>query len=84
MFNFFKPASRDTVTPGTKSVTLHLSGLHCTSCAVSIDLALEDLPGVKSTTNYAKSVTTVEYDPQKTTLHAIHAVILDLGYQIIS
>ncbi len=66
-----------------ESVILKLSGLHCTSCAVNIDLALEDLPSVKSTTNYAKSETKIEYDPEKTTLDQIHFTIRDLGYSIV-
>lgn len=62
--------------------TLKLSGLHCSSCAVNIDLALEDLPSVTSTTNYAKSETKITYDPSQTTLDQIHFAIRDLGYGI--
>lgn len=96
MFNFFKfhpPAggSKPSVIPAkagihsetTESLTLHLSGLHCTSCAVNIDLALEDLPGVQAKTNYAKSETKIEYDPSQTTLDTIYFTIRDLGYSII-
>lgn len=71
------------LTPQTESLTLHLSGLHCTSCATNIDLTLEDLPGVKSTTNYAKSETKIEYDPNQTSLDQIHFAIRDLGYSIL-
>ncbi len=87
MFNFFKKSSsraqsRDLTPPNTESLTLQLSGLHCTSCAVDIDLSLEDLPGVKSSTNYAKSETKIEYDPNKTSLKKIHTTIHNLGYSI--
>ena len=80
MFNFFKkttPTSAD-----QESLTLKLTGLHCSSCAVNIDLALEDLPSVKATTNYAKSQTQVTFDPSRTTLDEIHFTIRDLGYSI--
>ncbi len=90
MFNLFKPKpnpssraeSRDLTPSNTESLTLKLSGLHCTSCAVDIDLTLEDLPGVKASTNYAKSETKIEYDPKKTTLDLIRLTIRDLGYTI--
>lgn len=93
MFNLFKKKSppqsfrgaerRGNLTPQTESTTLKLSGLHCTSCAVNIDLSLEDLPGViESKTNYQKSESTISYDPEKTNLKAIQKEIQNLGYQI--
>lgn len=92
MFNFLKPKhsspqanspTRSILVGKIETTTLKLSGLHCTSCAVNIDLALEDLPSVKSSTNYAKSETTIEYDPAKVTLDEIHFTIRDLGYSIL-
>ena len=89
MFNLFKPKSTDSslrakhgnLTPQTKSLTLHLSGLHCTSCAVNIDLALEDLPSVKSKTNYAKSETIISNsilltDPKNKPNDALNKMLL--------
>jgi len=85
MFHFLKKTKTAPITnnPALTTETLHLSGLHCTSCAVNIDLALEDLPSVKSQTSYAKSETKIEYDPSQTTLDLIHFTIRDLGYKII-
>lgn len=78
MFNFFSKKS----TANTESITLSLSGLHCTSCAVNIDLSLEDLDGVvNSKTNYAKSSATVDYEPGKTNTKRIITEIEKLGYQ---
>lgn len=88
MFNFLKkqkpPLSslRGTKQSPLKEITLHLSGLHCTSCATNIDLTLEDLPSVKSNTNYAKQETKIEFDPAKTTLKEIKSTITELGYKI--
>lgn len=40
-----------------------ISGMHCTSCALNIDLDLEEAEGVrKSNTSYAKQETVVEFD----------------------
>ncbi len=66
-----------------QTITLHLSGLHCTSCAVNIDLTIEDIPGVKnSNTNYAKSESEITFDPTKTNLEFIKNAIHNLGYQV--
>ena len=66
-----------------ESTVLSLKGLHCTSCAVDIDLTLEDLPGVKATTNYAKSETKIEFDPTQTTIEKIKSTISALGYSSV-
>jgi len=80
MFNIFKPKPTN---KDLKTVTLKLSGLHCTSCAVNIDLSLEDLPEVSSKTNYAKSETVISYNPEKSSIKDIKKIITDLGYQIV-
>jgi copper chaperone CopZ len=66
-----------------ETITLKLSGLHCTSCAVNIDLTLEDIPGVKkSDTNYAKSESKITFDSSQTNAQAIKKIITNLGYQV--
>lgn len=83
MFNLFKKSTPQSENRELKSEILKLTGLHCSSCAVNIDLALEDLPSVKSTTNYAKSETKISFNPQKTSYKQIQKIIIDLGYQIV-
>ena len=62
--------------------TLVITGMHCTSCSLLIDDALEDLPGViSSSTNLRRETTTVEYDPAQTSLTVIAAEIAGLGYE---
>ena len=62
--------------------TLKIQGMHCTNCAMAIDMDLEDLAGVKEAkTNYARSLTQVEYDPTKVTLNQILATIRETGYE---
>ena len=68
---------------GLRAIKLKISGMHCTSCALNIDLDLEDLPGVKkSQTNYAKSETLVEFDPSQVTESQIVSSITNTGYQV--
>jgi Cu+-exporting ATPase len=65
-------------------ITIHISGLHCTSCSLTIDGALEDTPGVVSaTTHYVQSITTIVFDPEKVSLQTVKNIITELGYTII-
>ncbi len=57
--------------------------MHCSACALNIDLDLEELSGVKkSQTNYAKSETLVEFDPTKISTSQITTSISKTGYQV--
>lgn len=58
-----------------------IEGMHCSSCAMVIDMDLEDLEGVKeSKTSYAKAETEVEYDSEKVTEEKIQETIKKSGY----
>ncbi|MCC7446121.1 MAG: heavy-metal-associated domain-containing protein [Anaerolineae bacterium] len=58
-----------------------IEGMHCVGCAMTVDGALEDLPGVKSaSTNYAKQFADVEYDERKITEAHIVQAIKEAGY----
>lgn len=64
-----------------KKIKIKVTGMHCVSCAMSIDGALEDTEGVlKSKTNFAKGETEVEFkdnvDP-----NVLVKEITSLGYQ---
>ncbi|HEX7017825.1 MAG TPA: heavy-metal-associated domain-containing protein [Patescibacteria group bacterium] len=77
MFNFFSKKN-----PNATIVTLKIVGMHCTSCAMSIDGALEDTEGVvEATTSYAKGLTTVTFDPHKTTVDQLQSIVRDAGYE---
>lgn len=65
----------------TKKITLTISGMHCTSCAMNIDGELEDTDGVKqSCTNYAKAITEIEFDDDKLAQEKIVSIIKKVGY----
>jgi Cu+-exporting ATPase len=60
---------------------LDIAGMHCHSCAVLIDEAVEALPGVASArTDMHRARTRVEYDPVSTDLDTITAAIAEVGY----
>ncbi len=78
MFNFL---GKKKLPDSQATLTLALTGLHCSSCAVNIDLSLEDLAGVvNSKTNYAKSVAVIDYEPEKIDSQKIIAEVEKLGY----
>ena len=64
-----------------KKITLQITGMHCTSCALNIDFDVEDIDGVKTShTEYAKQISTIQFDPKKTTVSHIISIIKKLGY----
>ncbi|MBI5037683.1 MAG: heavy-metal-associated domain-containing protein [Candidatus Kerfeldbacteria bacterium] len=65
------------------TITLNILGMHCTSCSMNIDDALEELPGVEaSKTSYARATTEVTYDPAQVSQEKIAQTIQDVGYQV--
>ncbi len=65
----------------TTRQVLRIEGLHCGSCALAIDGALEDLPGVEEArTDFARATTEVAFDRARVDLEAIIAAIRAAGY----
>ncbi|MEK7559233.1 MAG: heavy-metal-associated domain-containing protein, partial [Patescibacteria group bacterium] len=65
-----------------KKIKLKINGMHCSSCAMSIDMDLEDLNGVtESKTNYARQVSEIEFDDSKITTENISEQIKKTGYK---
>ncbi len=64
------------------NIKLKIEGMHCTSCAMSIDFDLEDVSGVESSnTNYAKSISSINYDSDKVSVGKIIQSIKNTGYE---
>ncbi len=64
-----------------KKAKLKIIGMHCTSCAMSIDGDLEDTKGIKSAkTNYAKQECEVEFEEEVVTIEKILKVVDKTGY----
>lgn len=63
------------------STTLHVDGMTCASCEVSIRVAAEKLDGVQAAeVDFATASATVRYDPGKVTSTQIAEAISALGY----
>jgi copper chaperone CopZ len=79
MLNIFKKKQLQ----GTE-ITLKLSGLHCSSCGLSIDNNLEEVDGViEAKTSFAKAQSVIRYDQTKTSPKELKKAIFDSGYQVI-
>lgn len=64
-----------------KKVIFKIIGMDCAACAISIDGDLEEKEGItKAKTNYAKSQTEVEFDPEKVTESEMLQIIKKAGY----
>lgn len=63
------------------TMRLKIEGMHCSACAMNIDLDLEDLDGVKEArTSYAKQETKIEFDEDKIGPNKIIETIQKTGY----
>ncbi len=66
----------------SSTLILAVTGMHCGSCGITIDEAVEAIPGVlSSSTHTRKERTVVEYDPG-TDLAAVQAAITAAGYSV--
>jgi copper chaperone len=65
----------------TRRQTFVVEGMHCASCGLLIDEALEDLDGVRSSaTSVRTGRATVEFDPAQCTPADVVAAIAEAGY----
>jgi copper chaperone CopZ len=65
--------------------TYSVAGMHCSSCAISIDWELEDLEGVtEARTSYAHGQSTVVFDPDRVSEDDVLAAIARAGFQTTS
>ncbi len=65
-----------------KKTKLKIIGMHCVSCAMSIDGDLEDAKGVKSAkTSYARGECEVEFDEDVVGIEQIISQVKETGYQ---
>lgn len=66
---------------GRTTLTFAVTGMHCASCGLLIDDAVEDLDGVDSCqTDSRRGRATVRADPAVITVEAIAGAITDAGY----
>ncbi len=62
---------------------LKIKGMHCVSCAKSIDDALNSLEGVNAVASYEKNRVTVQYDENLISLEKLKETIESCGYKVV-
>ena len=68
----------------SEKATLDISGMHCASCAMSVEGALKKVEGVsKAAVNFATEKAYVEYDPSALSVHDLERAVKDAGYSVI-
>lgn len=84
MFKFLKKKTQKDSDEKFSTATFKIGGMHCTSCSLSIDGALEDTQGVKDAmTSYAKSEARIKYDTSQVSKNELKKIIEKQGYQIL-
>lgn len=67
-----------------KKEIFKISGMHCASCARTIERAILDLIGVSlAQVNFASETLLVEFDEEKVNPDDLKKKVLDLGYQLL-
>jgi Cu+-exporting ATPase len=70
---------------GKKKAELKISGMHCATCAVSIEESLSQLNDVgKAQVNFGTDTAHVEFDPEKVKLADLEKAVKDAGYDVIN
>jgi len=65
-----------------EKMTMKLRGMHCASCASSIESMTRSLAGVASSNvNFAIEQIAIDYNPEKTSPDVIQKAIANLGYE---
>ena len=66
----------------TQKIILHISGMHCASCATIIERSLKKVSGVKdANVNFASEKASVLYDESRGNLNDLIATVKDAGYK---
>jgi len=78
-----KPPQEDSEQKSAKAA-LQITGMHCASCAASIEESLNKVEGVsKVAVNFATEKAYVEYDPSKASPQALEEAIKEAGYGVL-
>jgi Cu+-exporting ATPase len=71
--------------PEREHAELKISGMHCATCAITIEESLSGLDHVsKVQVNFGTDSAHVEFDPSKITLTEIEKAVKDAGYEVIN
>src|SRR5450759_379795 len=68
---------------GTATARIPIKGMHCSSCVIRVELALQMMPGIVSArANLGPNAVDIEYQPEKIDFDAIRKAIASAGYRV--
>ncbi|RPJ59428.1 MAG: cation-translocating P-type ATPase, partial [Acidobacteria bacterium] len=71
-------------TTSATKVSLPVTGMTCAACARTVQVTLEDTPGVdKADVNFATGRATVVFDPSAVGIDELVAAVRDVGYGVL-
>jgi Cu+-exporting ATPase len=69
--------------PEKKKAELKITGMHCATCAVTVEEALANVRNVtKAEVNFGTDTAHVEFDPSKVSIAALEKAVRDAGYEV--
>jgi copper chaperone CopZ len=69
----------------TRTVSWHVNGFTCVTCAVGLETMLQQRKGVKWVkATYPEAMVTLKYDPRSVTPEQLRSLIADLGFRVDS
>ena len=69
--------------PEKKNAELKIAGMHCATCAVSVEEALAHVKDVsKAQVNFGNETARVEFDPLKVSIRDLEKAVRDAGYDV--
>ncbi len=81
---FVAPDMKEKKIGKTETITLPVQGMSCASCVLTIEKAVNSMPGVANVTvNFAAEKAIVEFDRKISSLHDIKKRIKDVGYEVV-
>ncbi|BCH25048.1 copper-translocating P-type ATPase [Mesorhizobium sp. L-8-3] len=70
-------------TAGTATMRVPIHNMHCSSCAIRVELALQTTPGVVAArASVGPNAVDIEYQPERTDFHEIRKAIESAGYRV--
>ncbi|MFO7991127.1 MAG: copper ion binding protein, partial [Thermoplasmata archaeon] len=68
---------------GKEKKNIPIEGMHCASCAQTIEKSLDKLEGIdKSNVSYASEQASIEYDPSKIKMDDVSKAVEEAGYSV--
>ena len=69
--------------PGTATLRIPIKNMHCSSCSIRIELALQITPGiVHAWASLGPNAVDIEYDPETVNFEGIRQAIEQAGYHV--